>query len=113
MAETETQEAMEPPVIPAANVPRLAFVPDKEWQRERLAFYRMLPELLRAHRGRYVAVLGGAVVGTGDDFLQVAQEAYAQHGHVPIYVGLVSEPPARLVRLPSSRAADPDKGKVL
>lgn len=113
MAETETQEAMEPPVIPAANVPRLAFVPDKDWQRERLAFYRMLPGLLKTHRNRYVAVLGGAVVGTGNGFLQVAQEAYAQHGHVPIYVGLVSEQPARLIRLPSSRAAASDTGANL
>lgn len=105
MAEIETQEAMEPPVVPADDAPRLAFVPNKDWQRERIVFYRMLPELLKTHRGRYVAVLGGAIVGTGDDFITVAQDAYSRHGHIPIYIGLVSETPARLIRVPSPRAA--------
>lgn len=73
------------------------------WEAERRAFARLLPSLLGTHPGRYVAVHGGRVIVEGADQIEVARRAYAQVGYVPVYVGLVSEEPARPVRIPSPR----------
>jgi hypothetical protein len=47
MAESDILEA---PVLP------LPKPPDDKWHRERAAFLRTLPDLLKTHSGRYVAV---------------------------------------------------------
>lgn len=78
-------------------------VRDEKWQRERSAFYQLLPDLLVAHRNRYVAIHEGHVVGVGDELIQVAREAYARYGYLPMYIGLVADPPPRLIRMPSFR----------
>ena len=87
----------------AVPAPILPSQPEPKWQREYRAFLRLLPELLTSeYRGKYVAIHEGRVVAGGDDRVRVAQDAFASHGYVPIYVGLVStEPP--VVRLPSPR----------
>ncbi len=73
------------------------------WERERAAFFRLLPSLLRSHAGEYVAVHDGRVVGSGPDQVEVALRAYEAHGYVPIFVGLVTDQPPRAVRVPSPR----------
>jgi hypothetical protein len=45
----------------------------------------------------------GQVVANGPDKISVALQAYREHGHVPIYVGLVSDQPLPPARLPSPR----------
>ena len=65
------------------------------------AFDRLLPELLLSHRGQYVAVFGGKVVGSGVDLIAVAKQAYAEYGYRPILVRLVTDAPPRVVRIPS------------
>jgi len=77
--------------------------PDDKWQRERLAFYRLLPELLQTHRDQFVAIHEGRVVASDADVVKVGLEAYRQHGYVPIYVGWVSTQPVRTVRIPGPR----------
>ncbi len=73
------------------------------WEEEQCAFLRLLPTLLATHRGRYVAVHHGCVIAEGPEQVEVAKQAYARAGYVPIYVGLVTEEPSRPVRLPSPR----------
>lgn len=77
--------------------------PRNKWEREYRAFLAMLPELLKTHRGKYVAVHEGQVVGSGDDKVALALRAYEKHGYVPIYVGLVAERPLPPERMPSFR----------
>jgi hypothetical protein len=78
--------------------------PENKWRREQAAFLRLLPELLRTHREKYVAVHEGKVVESGEDLIAVALKAYAKHGYVPIFVDRVTEEPPRPVRIPSPRA---------
>lgn len=87
--------------LPTAD---LAFAgpPPTKWDREYAAFLRMLPNLLVGHRGRYVAVHDGAVVGAGPDKVAVAMAAYRQFGGVEILVRLVTDEPPRTVRIPSA-----------
>jgi hypothetical protein len=77
--------------------------PEDKWRREYRAFLRMIPELLKTHRGKYVAIHEEKVVESGDDLIPVALRAYERHGYVPIYVGLVTDEPPPVIRLPSPR----------
>jgi hypothetical protein len=94
----------EPVIYPAPLLPPR---PTNKWRREQLAFLRLLPELLRTHRGKYVAVHEEKVVDSGEEKLAVAMRAYAQHGYVPIFVGLVTDEPLPPVRVPSPRVISP------
>ena len=64
-------------------------------------FDRLLPELLAAHRGEYVAILGDRVLGTGPDRIELLTRVYAEHGYRAILCRLVTDHPRRVVRLPS------------
>jgi hypothetical protein len=66
-------------------------------------FDRLLPELLKAHRGEYVAILGDRVVGTGPDRHELLTRVYADHGYQPILCRLVTDQPPRVVHIPSVR----------
>lgn len=68
---------------------------------ERLAFARLLPELLTTHRGQYVAMLGDRVVASGSDQYAVLSQAYAEHGYRPILCRLVTSERPRVVHIPS------------
>jgi len=111
MAQMETIETYEAPEVEIPNYPRLAFIPNKDWHLERVAFYRLLPDLLKTHRGRYVAIYQGTVVGHGETPRQVSLEAHRQYGEVSIYIGLVSEQPAAPIRIPSVRIVPARWGK--
>lgn len=74
---------------------------DPRWRQEYAAFIRMLPELLGSHRGEFAAIHGGRLVAVGDTFVDAATKAYAIVGYVPLHVGLVSDEPAPVVRIPS------------
>jgi hypothetical protein len=81
--------------------------PEDKWHREYHAFLHLLPDLLKAHRGKYVAVHDGQVVGSGEDKIAVAMQAYARYGYVPIYVGLVTDEPPRIEHIRSPRLLAP------
>jgi hypothetical protein len=87
-------------VLPAPVLPEPA---QDKWRREQQAFRRLLPELLKTHRGQYVAIHEGQVAESGDDKLVVASRAYARLGYVPVYVSLVTDEPLPVVRIPSPR----------
>jgi hypothetical protein len=92
----------QPDVIDAPSIdPRGAS--DPRWRREYAAFIRLLPELLKTHHGKFVAVHGSAVVAVGDTFTDAALKAYKLVGYVPLHVGFVSEEPVPAVRAPSPR----------
>jgi hypothetical protein len=86
---------------PAPVLPFLKTTDDK-WQREHRAFLTMLPELLKTHHGKVVAIHDGKLVSEGDDVVDVALRAYQEHGYLPMYVGPVIARPT-LERLPIRR----------
>src|SRR5262245_2257364 len=77
--------------------------PETPYERERRAFWEMLPELLKTHFGQYVVIHDGKVVASGSDRVAVALEAYSRVGYVPVYLGHVTNEPQRPARIPSPR----------
>jgi hypothetical protein len=92
---------LETQIFPA---PAIASIPpaDPKWEAERRAFLQLLPALMMTHRGKYVAIHQGKVVETGEDQVKVALAAYAKQGYLPMYVGLVSDQPPPIARIPSA-----------
>jgi hypothetical protein len=72
------------------------------FERERAAFQRLLPELLRTHRGEWVAIVDGQPVQFGSDFSSVIVPVRQRFGQRPIYVHEISEEP-RLYTISSPR----------
>lgn len=82
-------------VPPQPSHPKLA--------REHDAYSALLPELLREHPGRYVAIHDGQVIGVGESAVAVLTAAERSHpGAFPL-VRLVTERPPSPERLPSIR----------
>jgi PHD/YefM family antitoxin component YafN of YafNO toxin-antitoxin module len=69
------------------------------FEREREAFERLKPELLRTHRGQCVAILNGQVVESGSDKIEVLDRVYERFGYRPVYVQWVEERP-RVYKVP-------------
>ena len=97
---------MSDPVTHTVQLPPPA--PPTKWEREYQAFLHLLPDLLKTHQGKYVAIHDERVVGEGDDKVEVALAAYRQFGYVEIYVGLVKNPPGETVRMTRYRLVPPD-----
>ena len=74
------------------------------FERERQAFERLKPELLRTHRGQWVAIHQGEVVEAGQDRSQVLDSVYDRFGYVPLYVQRIEEQP-RVYKLPHRKVA--------
>jgi hypothetical protein len=78
--------------------------PLPKWAREREAFLRLLPELLKTHEGRFVVVHDGKVVADGPDRFAALDRAYAAVGKVDLYAEQVTATGAlRVVKIPSCR----------
>lgn len=95
--------------IETLSAPTIPPLPDDKWRREQQAFSRLLPDLLKSHLGQYVAIHEGQVVESGMDKLDVAGRAYVRFGYVPIFVTLVADGPAAIVRIPSPRKISVEK----
>lgn len=89
--------------IMAAPVIDFAPKTPTKFEREKAAFRRLLPQLLEDFRNKYVAIHNERVVGSGDNIIDVANNAYKEFGYQPIYVDLVTDEPQRPVRIPSPR----------
>ena len=73
------------------------------FERDREAFYRKLPELLRTHPGKYVVISGGQVAVIGESENETARRFFREHPDADFYIGFVGdEPPAYQIR-PASR----------
>lgn len=83
MSETLTQPTFEVK-LPAPQLTK--------GEREHQAFLRLLPELLKTHRGKHVAIHEEKVVDTDTDDIALIQRVHAKVGYVPIHVGLVVDP---------------------
>jgi hypothetical protein len=68
----------------------------------------LLPELLPAYRGRYVAVHDGRVVDADEDDIALVRRVHARVGYVPIHVGLVTDQP-QVARVPHYRGYRPGR----
>lgn len=64
---------------------------DDKWQRDRRAFYRLLPELLKTLRGKWVAVYNEEVVEIGDSLQQVLKRFWERFPKTEVYIQLVDE----------------------
>lgn len=77
-----------------------------EWRREQLsrtqvdhdAFERMLPELLKEHRGEWVAIHQGQVVSISKHFGELVQQV-RDSGHQTFYIQRIQES-LRVIELP-------------
>ena len=69
-----------------------------QFEHERRAYFRLLPDLLSTHRGQYVEIHGEQVVDNGPVRIDVAMRVQRKIGPGDIYVGLVSVEPLRVVR---------------
>jgi len=70
-------------------------------EKERAAFVRLKNQLLRTHRGKFVAILNGEVVDVDEDDRILTRRVYAEYGYVPIYIDrVVEEPPVRRILSP-------------
>ena len=72
-----------------------------EWYAEKAAFERMLPELLKSYRSKFVAVYEGKVVDSDDKMGELIWRVEQNLGDKPFYVDEVLETP-RVYRIPSA-----------
>src|SRR5215831_12587967 len=91
--------------VPPAPVPE----PVYKFRREQWAFYRMLGELLKTHKGQYVAVHNEQVIESGADMMDVITRAYQKVGNVPLFVERVSDEPPPVYRMPRFRISRPHR----
>ena len=75
---------------------------DPGLEQERAAFQRLLPELLEAHRGEWVAIVDGQPVQFGPDFSSVIIPIRQRFGLRPVFVHEILEQP-RVYKMPSRR----------
>ena len=68
------------------------------------AFETLLPELMKIHAGKYVAVSGGEVVAVADSEVGALTEAHRVKPDVLSLVRRVTDQPQPLPRIPSLRA---------
>ncbi len=69
------------------------------FEQERLAFQKLMPELLRLYPGKVVDIYQEQVVEVGDEVVATTQKVYQQFGYVPCYVQRV-EQPERVYHMP-------------
>jgi hypothetical protein len=81
-------------------------LPLPKGERERRAFLRLLPQLLKTHYGQFVAIHNGQVVDRGADDIALIRRVHARIGYVPIHVARVVENPA-VERIPGPRNVKP------
>lgn len=73
-----------------------------QYLEDRAAFQRMLPELLKTHREKWVAIYKGELADSADTIGELSKRVYARLGYRAIYMGEVLEQP-RVYRIPSPR----------
>lgn len=75
-------------------------------ERERRAFLRLLPQLLKTHYGQFVAIHNGQVIESGPDDIALVRRVHGRVGYVPIHVARVVEDPG-VERIPGPRNVHP------
>lgn len=85
------------------EAPDLVVAPKTKWQMEHAAFLRLLPSLLSRYRGQYVLIHNEEVAAVGPDKLALALEFHRKNGPIPVHVGLVTDEPEPVARIPHFR----------
>jgi len=85
----------EPIVIPPES---LIPPPRNKWEREYRAFRRLLPELLKTYRGKYVAIHDEQLVDSDNDRVELIFRVLDKVGNVSIHVGFVGDEPEPISR---------------
>lgn len=64
---------------------------ERQFLQNKRFFLEIRGELLksRRHRGKFVAIYNGKIVGQGEDRVKLALTVYNTLGYVPIYIGKV------------------------
>lgn len=84
-----------------ADLPTMERDPMRQaFAREKSAFERLLPDLLRQYEGRYVVVSNGAVADADPDRVALVQRFFTQHPGSPVFIGYVGSRrrPTRITR---------------
>ncbi len=97
----ESREVTLPPEVPVGKVKLTVQTPSdplapipgtsEKFERERAAFFRLLPELLKTHLGKVVAIHDERVIAVGDDRRPVIDAATRIAGDVDLMVETVAE----------------------
>lgn len=74
-----------------AVAPSVSSSDDPIFERNRAAFQRQLPDLLKTHRGKWVAIVNEKVAVIGDSSAWVIEEVIRKLGNVRVYVQEVLE----------------------
>ncbi len=100
MASSPSLAHEEAPTSHRRELPRNLMI----FQREKQAFKRLRPELLKTHRGQYVVIREEKAVLFGHNKTKLAEQAYSEFGYGPLYIGLVEENP-EVVHIPTPRVS--------
>ncbi len=74
---------------------------NRKWKEEIAAYDAMWPELLKTHKGKWVAVHGGKIVDIDRSREKLITRVYAQFSRrTPIYIEQVVETRYRIVNIP-------------
>ena len=74
---------------------------NRKWKAEIAAYDAMWPELLKTHKGKWVAVHGGKIVDIDRSREKLITRVYAQFSRrTPIYIEQVVETRYRIVNIP-------------
>jgi len=84
----EMQDQVQVFEAPLLTIPKIM---DDPWLRDQRAFFLMLPELLKTHRGKWVAVYNEQVVEIGDTRRNVLLRFRDRFPHAEVYIQLVDE----------------------
>ena len=92
--------------LPRAHTPRAV---DPEFEKQWAAFQRLLPELLKEHRGKWVGIVNEQAVAFGPTSSIVLEQVIMRFGDVPMCVSQVLDKP-RIYHSPSVRVVSPVSG---
>ncbi len=99
---TEMQEQIfEAPVLSIAT----STTTGDKWLCEQRAFFRMLPEMLKTLRGKWVAVYGEQVIEIGDSMQSVLNKVRERLPKGELYIQLVDD------KLPVAKMLSPRNGR--
>jgi hypothetical protein len=76
------------------------------WYEEKAAFEQMLPDLLKTHLEKFVAVYRGELVDSDDKEGELMWRVEQKFGNEPVYIDQVLEQP-RIYHIPSFRVIRP------
>lgn len=86
-----------------------SFLDQLEWEKldiENAAYARLLPALLKAHEGEYIALHNGEVIASGPTLPELHLRVYHLLGNVPVLFKRVSAEPEPDLRIRSPRLED-------